>query len=209
MPENTYPYELIPLDYPDNALEPFISTETMRVHHNRLLKAYVDRLNSTLKDSPALQRMTIQQLLRNPRTLPQHLRQSIINFGGGVLNHNFFFRTLQPGMPHNMPFGSLSEAINAQFGSFNEFKAQFKEKAMAVFGSGWLWLVLTPQKRLALVPTANQDSPLSLGLKPLMVIDVWEHAYFLQYLNLRAEYIDNFWNVVNWSEAARRYRAST
>jgi Fe-Mn family superoxide dismutase len=205
MAENTYPFTLVPLPYDYDALEPYISTETMKVHHDRLLKAYVDKLNAVLAAYPRFQEFTLTQLLENTEMLPDCVRTSIINFGGGVFNHNFFFQSMRPVVFQNCPSGSLKQMINAEFGSYEMFQKVFKEEAMAVFGSGWLWLVRKDDGSLLLKRTANQDSAISLGYKPITVIDVWEHAYFLQYLNLRGEYIDHWFHVVDWAKAEERY----
>ncbi|MDU7336579.1 MAG: superoxide dismutase [Clostridium sp.] len=208
MSENCYEFELKPLPYGYDALEPYINAQTMQVHHDRLVKAYVEKLNAVLKDCPKLQGLTLDCMLRNKSALPPSVRTKIIDFGGGVSNHNFFFASLRPGRKGNAPIGELEKAINKQFGSFDAFQQKFKEKAMAVFGSGWLWLVKDCNGNLSLYETANQDSPLSAGYCPLIVIDVWEHAYFLQYINLRNEYIDNWFHVINWDRAECLYTGS-
>jgi len=206
MPINSYKLELMPLPYSYDALEPYIDEQTVEVHHDRLLKAYVDRMNATYEKYPYLQRFTIEQLLMNPRLIPAPARTPVINFGGGVYNHNFFFNALRPGTPDNMPTGALAAALVRRFGSFDGFKSAFKENALSVFGSGYLWLVKDRRGNLLLVKTANQDSPISMGYLPLITIDVWEHAYFLQYLNLRSDYIDGFFHVVNWDFAEAMFR---
>ena len=208
MPENDYRFELKPLPYDYSALEPYINTQTMQVHHDRLLKAYVEKLNATLMNYPRLQRLSLEQMLENPCMIPLALRTPVMNFGGGVWNHNFFFDSLRPGLMGNMAVGSLGRDIERSFGSYAEFKRIYKEKAMSVFGSGWMWLVKDERGKLLLMQTANQDSPLSLGYRPIVVIDVWEHAYFLQYLNLRNEYINNWFNVIDWDRADALYRES-
>lgn len=207
MAKNEYPFTLIPLPYDDDALEPYIGRETMKVHHDRLLKAYVDRLNAVLAAYPELQELTLTQMLENTMQIPPVVRPAIINFGGGVANHNFFFESLRPGFYENAPTGSLRRAIDEEFGSFAMFRRVFKEEALSVFGSGWLWLVRKDNGNLLLKRTANQDSPLSLGYTPLTVVDVWEHAYFLQYLNLRGDYIDSWFHVVDWDSAQRRFES--
>ena len=207
MPENGYKYELKPLPYDYDALEPFINAQTMQVHHDRLLKAYVDKLNATLETRQRLQKLTLDFMLRNTGIIPADARTNVINFGGGVSNHNFFFASLRPGIAENVPMGTLGKAINKQFGSFEKFRVIFKQKAMSVFGSGWMWLVKGRGGELFLTQTANQNSPLSMRLYPLIVVDVWEHAYFLQYLNLRDKYIDNWFNVINWDKANELYES--
>lgn len=205
MPENSYKFELKPLPYDYDALEPFINTQTMQVHHDRLLKAYVDKLNTTIGTCPELQKLTLDFMLRNTCVIPASIRTNVINFGGGVSNHNFFFDSLKPATAENIPTGTLGKVINKQFGSFEKFKVMFQQKAISVFGSGWMWLVKDCAGRLFLIQTVNQNSPLSMRLYPLIVVDVWEHAYFLQYLNLRDQYIGNWFNVINWDKANELY----
>ena len=205
MPENYYPFEVKPLPYAYDALEPAINEETMRVHHDRLLKGYVDRLNTVLTAYPRLQRLSLEQMLENPWIIPVSAKVPVMRFGGGVFNHNFFFASLRPANPQNKAVGSLKRAIDRKFGSFEAFRAAFKGEAMAVFGSGWLWLVKDDDNELSLVTTANQDTPISAGYVPLITIDIWEHAYFLQYLNLRDEYIDNWFQVIDWNRAESLY----
>ena len=208
MSENYYEFTLTPLPYDYSALEPFITTQTMQVHHDRLLKAYVEKLNAALAPYPSLQKLSLEQLLGNVCAIPASARTSVVNFGGGVYNHNFFFKALKPGASENMPVGNLGKAIDRAFGSYEEFKKMFKEKALSVFGSGWMWLVKDRNGGLLLEQTANQNAPISLGHNPLIVIDVWEHAYFLQYLNLRADYIDNWFNIIDWGRADMLFTAT-
>ncbi len=205
MTENYYKFNLEPLPYDYSALEPYINTQTMQVHHDRLLKAYVDKLNTTLAAYPKLQRLSLEQMLENTRIIPASVKTSVINFGGGVYNHNFFFNSLRPGTTENTPIGNLGKAIDRKFGSFEEFRKVLKEKSLSVFGSGWMWLTKDYNDNLLLEQTANQNSPISRGHRPIIVIDVWEHAYFLQYLNLRNEYVDNWFNVINWKRADEIY----
>lgn len=205
MSENCYEFELKPLPYGYDALEPYIDAKTMQIHHDRLLKAYVEKLNATLKECPQLQKVSLDSMLKNKNCIPQKCRQKVIDFGGGVSNHNFFFESLRPGKGKSVPVGELEKAIIKQFCSFEKFKEKFKEKAMSVFGSGWVWLVKDQSGKLVIYETANQDSPLSAGYCPLIVIDVWEHAYFLQYINLRNEYIDNWFHVIDWDRANSLY----
>lgn len=205
MSNDCYKLELQPLPYGYDALEPYINTQTMQIHHDRLLKAYVDRTNEILADCPRLQGMPLGQILCNLGTVPANIRTSVTNFGGGVWNHNFFFLSLRPGENTNLPVGALETAIENKFGSFEKFKALFTEHAMAVFGSGWLWLVKDHRNNLSVMKTANQDSPISFGYTPLITIDIWEHAYFLQYLNVRKDYIKNWFHVINWERANEIY----
>lgn len=206
MPINSYKFELMPLPYVYDALEPFIDEETMRIHHDKHLGAYVDKLNSALEGYPALQGLSLQQLLKCPDSIPLKIRTAVVNNGGGVYNHNFFFNTLKPHVEGNMPSGSLAQAIDKEYGCFESFKKKFKEQALAVFGSGYLWLVGDSAGGLRLVKTANQDTPITYGYCPILPIDVWEHAYYLKHQNRRDEYIDDWWNVVNWAKADKYYR---
>lgn len=201
MPKNYYRFELVPLPYDYSALEPYIDTETMQLHHDKHLGAYVDKLNAALEGYPRLQSLSLEQLLQNQRMLPPVVRRDIVNNGGGVYNHNFFFEVLRPPIENNRPFGQLEFNIDRIYGTFEEFKERFKEMALDVFGSGYLWLVLNRRGVLELMPTANQDTPIAYRYKPIITIDVWEHAYYLKYQNRRGEYIDNYWNVVNWQKA--------
>lgn len=207
MLKDCYELKLEPLLYDYSALEPYINTQTMQIHHNRLLKAYVDRTNEILKNCPRLQSMSLTHILKNVCAIPSNIRTSLINFGGGVWNHNFFFKSLRPGNKSNSPVGTLKKTIENKFGSFEKFKDLFTEKAMAVFGSGWLWLVKDCKNNIIIIKTANQDCPISAGYTPLLVIDIWEHAYFLQYLNLRKDYIENWFNVINWDIANEIYQS--
>lgn len=206
MSDHCYPFSVEPLPYEADALEPYINTQTMQIHHDRLYKAYVDRLNALLEECSALQNTSLEQMLSVPSRLPSPVRTRIVNFGGGVWNHRFFFAALRPGRQNNQPSGGLLTAIERKYGSFEQFRKFFHEKAMAVFGSGWLWLVKDRSGCIFIEETPNQNCPLSCGHTPLTAIDVWEHAYFLQYLNLRSDYIDNWFSVVNWAAAEQIYQ---
>jgi Fe-Mn family superoxide dismutase len=208
MPENYYPFDLVPLPYAYDALEPFINRQTMQVHHDKLLKAYVDKLNTAVSACPRMQNFSLPYMLSHLCTIPPAYRTQVRRLGGGVWNHNFFFQSLHAENSQNKPTGNLADAIAQEFASCENFKKIFKERAMAVFGSGWLWLVQNCRGNLSLVQTANQDSPISSGLRPLIVIDIWEHAYFLQYLNRRDEYIENWFHVIDWQKANQAYGRS-
>jgi len=201
MPYYSYPFEVMPLPYPVDALEPYIDAKTMQVHHDRLARAYVERLNAALAGYPQAQKLSLEQMLENPSLVPEDIRLQVLRMGGGVYNHNFFFRALRPGYTKNSPIGSLRVEIDRAFGSYEAFKKEFSEEAAAVFGSGWMWLVKDGGGKLTLLETENQECPLTFGYSPVTVIDVWEHAYFLQYLNLRTDYIDNWYCIVNWLRA--------
>ena len=193
-------FVLIPLPYSYDALEPYIDKQTMEIHHDKHEQAYVDNLNKALTNYPELYSKTTEQMLKNLDTLPTDIKQSVINNAGGVYNHEFFWSVMSP--KHNQePSGNLLKAINSTFGSFDNFKKLFTEAALSRFGSGWVWLVKDSNNKLSIITTANQDSPISLGYTPILALDVWEHAYYLKYQNKRIDYINNWWNVVNWNQA--------
>jgi Fe-Mn family superoxide dismutase len=196
-------FTLPPLPYPNNALEPSIDALTMEIHHDRHHKAYVDNLNKALEGQTELQSKTIEQLLRDITRVPESIRQAVINNGGGHANHSMFWEIMKKG-GGGAPSGPLADEINKTFTDFNNFKAQLKQAAVSRFGSGWGWLVYTGGK-LQILSTANQDSPLMHNQVPILGIDVWEHAYYLKYQNKRPDYIDAWWNVVNWEAITRRY----
>lgn len=201
---NDNDFKLMPLPYSYDALEPYIDKETMIIHHTKHHQTYVDNLNKLLAKNPELSSKSLEELLTNLDTLPKSDKQGIINNAGGVYNHNFFWTIMAPNQD-GKPVGELATAIDNTFGSFDNFKAKFKESATSRFGSGWAWLVSDKDGKLSIISTANQDAPISLGLTPIIGIDVWEHAYYLKYKNKRADYIDNWWNVVNWNQANKNY----
>lgn len=203
--QQTYPFELEPLPYAYDALAPAISSETLHFHHDKHLQTYTDNLNKALAPHPELQDKTLEQLLTKPQSLPASVRTPIMRNAGGVFNHIFYFNHMRPAAKDNRPSGQLLEAINAESGSFEAFQKEFKEHALAVFGSGWLWLVCNSKGKLMLSPTANQDSPITEGYRPIATIDVWEHAYYLDYQNRRAEYIDAWWTLVNWDTSQKDF----
>lgn len=200
-------HEVPPLPYGYNALEPHIDEQTMRIHHDKHHAAYVTNLNNALQNQPNLQNKNVEELLRDLNSVPEDIRTAVRNNGGGHANHTMFWLIMAPGAG-GAPSGALADAINAKFGSFNDFKDQFAKAAMGRFGSGWAWLSVDRSGNLALSSTSNQDSPLSDGLQPILGLDVWEHAYYLKYQNRRAEYVEAWWNVVNWDEVSRRYAAA-
>ena len=191
------------LPYPDDALEPSIDKLTMEIHHGRHHKAYVDNLNKALENQAALASKPIEQLLREISQVPENIRQAVINNGGGHANHSMFWVIMGP-KAGGQPSGTLAEAITSTFGGFDNFKAKLKEAALGRFGSGWAWLV-SDKGKLAILSTANQDSPYMNGQTPVLGIDVWEHAYYLKYQNKRADYVDAWWNVVNWNAVGQRF----
>ena len=199
-------YQLPKLPYAYDALEPTIDEETMHLHHEKHHNTYVTNLNAALEKHPELPEKSIEDLLAGINEVPADIRQAVINNGGGHANHSFFWKIMTPN-GQGAPVGELKEAIDATFGSFDEFKAQFKAAAASRFGSGWAWLVVDNGK-LAIFSTPNQDSPLMEGKTPVVGLDVWEHAYYLNYRNVRPNYIDAFWNVVNWEQANENYLAA-
>ena len=184
------------LQFEYNALEPYMDEQTVRIHHGKHHQTYVDKLNAVLQNHAELQNLSVEEIVKTAKTLPKDVREGVINFGGGHLNHSFFWQILKKDVPLS---GAIAEAINKKFKSFDRFKEQFSAESASLFGSGWTWLVLKKGK-LKIVSTANQESPLSKGQSPLLVIDVWEHAYYLRYQNRRAEYISNFFNLINWEK---------
>ncbi len=196
-------YELPPLPYAYDALEPYIDARTMEIHHTKHHQAYISNLNAAIEKHPELASKSLDELLRDLNAVPEDIRTVVRNHGGGTWNHSLFWVIMSPN-GGGMPGGELAKAIESTFGSFEAFKAEFEKAANGRFGSGWAWLVLR-NGSLAVVSTPNQDNPLSEGMIPLMGIDVWEHAYYLKYQNRRAEYVTNWWNVVNWPEVERRF----
>src|SRR5262245_39158298 len=200
------PFTLPNLPYPADALEAAIDKMTMEIHHGRHHKAYVDNLNAALQGHDALAAKPIEQLMREINSVPQDIRQKVINNCGGHANHTMFWEIMGP-QCGGTPSGALGQAINSTFGSFDNFKGKIKEAALGRFGSGWAWLVLDGGK-LAIISTANQDTPLMTGQTPILGVDVWEHAYYLRYQNKRADYVDAWWKVVNWNAVAQRFSAA-
>ncbi|MCJ7434685.1 MAG: superoxide dismutase [Anaerolineales bacterium] len=198
-------FELLKLAYAYDALEPHIDARTMEIHHSKHHNTYVTNLNAAVDKTPELAGKSLEALLGDLNAVPEGTRMAIRNHGGGTFNHNLYWEVMGP-KAGGAPKGELAKAIDASFTSFDAFKAEFEKSAATRFGSGWAWLV-KKDSGLAVVSTANQDSPLSDGLAPLMCIDVWEHAYYLKYQNRRPEYISVWWNVVNWDAVAARYAA--
>ena len=200
----TYPFELKPLNISYNALEPYIDTETMEVHHSKHLQTYVTTLNSALEKFPQLHGYTVSELIKKLAELPEEIQPVVRNHGGGVYNHNFFFDLLKKDVPIPTS-GPLFDAIVAAFGSVDGFKTEFKQAGLTQFGSGWAWLVSDDAGKLSLLKTPNQDTEIPHGVRPVINIDVWEHAYYLKCQNRRPEYIDNFFNVIDWEKAEANY----
>jgi len=196
------PFTLPSLPYSNDALEPFIDAKTMELHHDKHHQAYVTGLNKALERHPQFQEMSVEELLTKINTVPEDARTAVRNHGGGHANHSMFWQIMAPKMGGE-PQGAIADAIKASFGGFDAFKEQFANAAAGLFGSGWVWVV-DSGGRLAIETTANQDSLLMSGRHPLMGLDVWEHAYYLNYQNRRADYVKAWWNVVNWSAIGSR-----
>ena len=200
---NYYPFVNTPLPYAYNALEPYIDEKTMHLHHDRHLQTYIDNLNHFLKENPSLQKFSLEELLSMWRRLPCHLQAPLRHNAGGVFNHRFYFNSMtRPGSSCSAP--RLFEAMSCQFGSQENFKAQFKEAVLSVFGSGYAWLLLD-RGCLKIVTSENQNTPPLYSRTLLLNIDVWEHAYYLKHYTLRADYIDDWFRVVNWNKAEERF----
>ncbi len=201
-----YPYTLPKLKYDYSALEPHIDTRTMGIHYEKHHGGYVAKLNAALENYPAFHDYSLTELLMNLDALPAEIRTAVRNNGGGHANHTMFWNIMSP-KGGGAPAGALAEAMGATFGDFSDFQAEFKKAAMGRFGSGWAWLVVTPQGELSIISTPNQDNPVSQDFIPIMGLDVWEHAYYLNYQNRRGDYIDSWWNVVDWDAIGVNYTA--
>ncbi len=200
-------FETPPLPYDYNALEPHIDEATMKIHHDRHHVAYTTNFNKALENASELEGLSAEDILKDLDKVPADIRMAIKNHGGGHVHHSFFWEIMRPATNNNLPEGELLEAINTTFGSFEKFKEEFTTSAMTVFGSGWAWLVVEGGK-LTITQTSKQDSPYSLGHVPVLGIDVWEHSYYLKYENKRADFVEAFWNVINWTKVAENYSAS-
>ena len=201
-----YPFELPALGYAYDALEPHIDARTTEIHHSKHHAGYTAKFNAALADHPDLHGRSAEDLVGHWSSLPSAVQGAVRNNGGGFVNHSLFWDVMTPGGA-SAPSGDLAAAIDAAFGSFDDFKAAFAAKSGGQFGSGWGWLVVSGGA-LGIVSTANQDSPLSDGATPILGVDVWEHAYYLNYQNRRPDYLSAFWNVVNWSKVAERFAAA-
>ena len=199
-------FELKPLPYAYDALEPYIDKETMMLHHDKHEKAYVDNLNKAISKYPELYKKGLDGILKDLNSIPEDIRETVKNNAGGVYNHDFFWSIMTPEKGQK-PSEELLKAINKDFGSLDNLKTKFNEAALGRFGSGWAWLVLNKDGNLSIISTPNQDSPISQDLKPILGIDVWEHAYYLKYQNRRKDYIDNWWNVVNWKQVENYFNS--
>jgi Fe-Mn family superoxide dismutase len=200
-------HQLPDLPYAANALEPHIDERTMQIHHGKHHNTYVTNLNNALADHADLQDKSAEELISDLDSLPEGIRTAVRNNGGGHVNHSIFWSTMGPNAGGE-PTGEIADAINAAFGSFDEFKAKVKAAATGQFGSGWAWLSVDGSGNLEVKGYPNQDNPLMEGKKPILGIDVWEHAYYLKYQNLRPDYVDAWWNVVDWNAVNERYKAA-
>lgn len=200
-------HQLPALPYPNNALEPHIDETTMTIHHDRHHNTYVTNLNAALESAPELQSKSVEELIANLDSVPESIRTAVRNNGGGHANHSLFWETIGPN-GGGQPSGKLAEAINNELGGFDKFKEDFTKAATTRFGSGWAFLAVDANGKLSVYSLPNQDSPLMEGKTPVLGLDVWEHAYYLKYQNKRPDYIAAFFNVINWSEVAKRYEAA-
>lgn len=201
------PYQLPKLPYGYDALEPHIDARTMEIHHTKHHQTYINNLNAALEKYPALAEKSVEDLIRDLNAVPEDIRTAVRNNGGGHANHSLFWTIMAP-KAGGEPSGELAEAIKSAFGSFDGFKDQLSKAAAGRFGSGWAWLSVDGAGKLTVASTPNQDSPLSEGLTPILGLDVWEHAYYLNYQNRRPDYVAAWWNVVNWKQVASNYSSS-
>ncbi len=206
-------HKLPDLPYPANSLEPTIDEQTMNIHHGKHHQAYVNNLNAALEKYPDLQSKSAEDLIRDLNAVPADIRGAVRNNGGGHVNHTLFWNLMKKG-GGGQPSGALAQAMSATFGTFDAFKEQFAKAGTTRFGSGWAWLIVTADKKLAITSTPNQDNPIMKGVAevsgtPILGLDVWEHAYYLKYQNRRPDYIGAWWNVVNWSKVEELYAQAT
>lgn len=201
--EDKYPFGLTPLPYAYDGLEPYIDMETVRIHHDKHFKKYVDNLNEIISNNLAYESWSLEKLILNNNKLPPNIQVGVKNNAGGVYNHRLYFDIMTLASEEKKPVGNLKEAINKSFESYENFKKLFKEAAIKVFGSGYAWLVLDKSKELKIVTSPNQDVPLNVF--HILLIDVWEHAYYLKYQNKRDEYIINWFNLIDWNKAEEKY----
>lgn len=195
-------YQIEPLPYSYDSLEPFLDKETMKVHYGGHHKNYTEKLNEILEGHEELKELSAEKLLKNLKDLPEDIRESIRNFGGGFVNHNFLWSILKKDVGFS---GEIAEEIALKFGSYEKFKEKFSETAMKLFGSGWVWLVTNNLGEIEIITTKNQDSPLSEGKTPLITLDMWEHAYYLKHQNKKANYIKDYFNIINWEKVNEIY----
>ncbi|APO43767.1 superoxide dismutase [Paenibacillus sp. FSL H7-0942] len=200
-------FQLPALPYANDALEPHIDAKTMEIHHDRHHNTYVTNLNAALESAPELQEKSLEDLIANLDSVPEGIRTAVRNNGGGHANHSLFWEIIGPN-GGGAPTGDIAAAIDSELGGFDKFKEDFAKAATTRFGSGWAWLVVGKDGKLSITSTPNQDSPLFEGLTPVLGLDVWEHAYYLNYQNKRPDYIAAFWNVINWDEVNKRYASA-
>jgi superoxide dismutase, Fe-Mn family len=201
-------FEVPPLPYAYDALEPTIDAQTMTLHHDKHHAAYVTNLNAAIEKHPELAGKTAEALIRDLAAVPEDIRAAVRNNGGGHVNHSMFWTIMAPAARSGAPAGALAEALRSTFGDLDAFKKLFVDTGVKQFGSGWVWLVRSRDGKLSVTSTANQDNPMSNGLEPIMGNDVWEHAYYLKYQNRRADYLNAWWNVVDWDAVGKRYAAA-
>ena len=201
-------FKLPDLPYPYEALEPYIDARTMELHHSKHHQTYVDKLNEAVGKYPELADKSLDELLANIKDIPEDIRTAVRNHGGGHYNHSQFWTYMTPKEAGSTMGDELDRAISEQFGKFEDFKQQFNDAAVKVFGSGWAWLVVDETGKLAIKPMPLQDAPVMMGWKPVLGLDVWEHAYYLKYQNRRVDYIKSWWEVVNWERAEELYQAA-
>lgn len=207
MKDETYPFVVQPLPYEYDALTPVLDANTLQFHHDKHYKTYVDNLNNALADYPELQKKSLKELLSDIDQLPAAAQTPIRNNGGGVYNHELYFDAMK--LPvGQVPSGALAEAIERDFGSYAQFREQMKQAAVSRFGSGWAWLLADRDGRLSIQQTVNQDVPDLTSLTPVFLVDVWEHAYYLQYQNRRADYVEGWFDLINWKKAEKRYECA-
>ena len=198
-------FNLPKLPYAYDTLEPFIDEKTMEIHYTKHHQAYIDKLNKALEKYPKLQKNSAEDLIKNLEVIPEDIRTAVRNHGGGHVNHSFFWQILKKGVE---PKGEILKAINKKFKGIDNFKEEFNNKATGLFGSGWCWLILNNNNELEIITTSNQDSPLSQEKNPVLGLDLWEHSYYIKYQNRRADYINAWWNVVNWDRVNENYLKS-
>ncbi len=200
-----YKYTLPPLPYDYSALEPYIDARTMEIHYTKHHQAYVDNLNKALEGYEQLQHIELSELIAGIDDLPEEIKTAVRNNGGGHLNHSFFWKIMKKN-GGGEPSGKIGDAIKNTFGTFSKFQDDFNAAAKKVFGSGWAWLCINDQRKISIISTPNQDSPIMQGLTPLLGLDVWEHAYYLSYQNRRPDYITAWWHVINWDQVEENFK---
>ncbi len=198
-------FQLEDLPYAYNALEPYIDEETMKIHHQKHHQGYLNKFNKALEGYNDLLSQSVKSILSNPEQIPKEIRTAVINNGGGYYHHNLFWKMMNPESSH--PSEVLKKAIDDKFGSLDNFRQQFTDEAMKHFASGWTWLVQNQESNLSIISTDNQNSPISLGFTPLLGIDTWEHAYYLKYQNRRPDYIQAWWDLVNWDYSNQKFNS--